>query len=511
MASFASGGGISALLALLLVGCFATDAPRGLRATPPGDGPVVVWDVSAPGLPRLPLPNDALTWPDPTSPTGRRLDVGFRAGTALEDDLASDLNELCGFSITGPIRVPFDADIDVDNLRARQGRIETFGAFEDDAIYLVNLETGLPEPLGFGADLFPLATAFEGGLLPNNPRAGELTIAVDTSEGGDDDPVAAYDRASLAYNRATRALEVRPVRPLLPAREYAVVLTNRLQGLDHRPVRSPLDDVHPAAQAEPIAGLARAFAARPDLYGNLADRGLDGVAFTWTFTTDATTYVAEALRDGLRGEGPYATLASALPARAVPLPVRGGVPGRPCPDPGAARYRVSGPELGAALARVAPSLFGWDAERAAALAASFDSISYAVAFAVELPTFMGNPDRPSALARMGAVAGSSSAPMRPETVIALAFVPRDAGEAPLRPLVVGHDLGGSKLDLLPVVGLLAEHAIAPVLFDAPGHGAALDEAARADVLNELGERCPRARRGRAPREPRTRRRRRRRR
>ena len=44
-------------------------APDGLRATPDGDGPVVVVDWDAKPLPEVPFPTDLATRPDPGSPT----------------------------------------------------------------------------------------------------------------------------------------------------------------------------------------------------------------------------------------------------------------------------------------------------------------------------------------------------------------------------------------------------------------------------------------------------------
>jgi hypothetical protein len=440
----------------------------------------------------------------------------MHAHTVLERDLARDLDELAGFSVTGPIRVPFDRPIDARDLERRQGTTASLAAFDAHAIYLVDLETGLPEPLAWSSALFPRATAFEHGVLANDPRAGEASLLHElydedldgdgmldpgedtdsdglldrpaTADGTRRDVLDAYDRADFAFDRQSATLELRPARPLRPATTYAVVITDRVRDAEGRPARSPLDYVHPLAQTTALAGIETQFEARPDLYGDLATRGLSGVAFAWTFTTDATTAVAEALRDGLRGEGPHAALATSFGAGAVPLAVSGGVPGRPCPDPGAMRYRAAGPSFGAALGDVAGRLYGWDAPRVEALVASFDSVSHVVAFAFESPHVLGDPERPSADARIAAVAGTAELRTRRETIVALAFVPRTGG-APARPLVFAHDLGGGKLDVLSAVGLLAAHGVAPVIVDLPGHGTVLDETSSAAVHQAFGARC----------------------
>ena len=68
---------LTPFLPFLLVAC--ATAPEGLRETPPGDGPTVVIDWDARPLPELPLPNDLATRPDPTSPTGLRLNISVEA------------------------------------------------------------------------------------------------------------------------------------------------------------------------------------------------------------------------------------------------------------------------------------------------------------------------------------------------------------------------------------------------------------------------------------------------
>ena len=62
------------LLTLLgLIGC--AEGLEGLRATPEGEGPIVIIDWDAKPLPELPFPNDLATRADPSSPTGLRVNI----------------------------------------------------------------------------------------------------------------------------------------------------------------------------------------------------------------------------------------------------------------------------------------------------------------------------------------------------------------------------------------------------------------------------------------------------
>ena len=64
-----------------LTGCTNTSL-EGLLRTPPGDGPRVRYEPEARPLPEIPLPNDIATRSDPTSVTGRRVNVSTLAPTS---------------------------------------------------------------------------------------------------------------------------------------------------------------------------------------------------------------------------------------------------------------------------------------------------------------------------------------------------------------------------------------------------------------------------------------------
>src|SRR5690242_6247668 len=119
---------VSALSAVLAAGACGIDtAPDGLRATPPGSGPVIKFDVTHRPLPEVPLPNDVATFADPTSRTGRRVNVSLVAPTLIERTAREDLSSMEGWGVSAPITVSFarapgadprDAAIDLDDVAA---------------------------------------------------------------------------------------------------------------------------------------------------------------------------------------------------------------------------------------------------------------------------------------------------------------------------------------------------------------------------------------------------------
>src|SRR5436190_11439157 len=89
-------------------GCVVDTAPDGAKKTPPGDGPRIVFDPSRRPLPEIPQPNDVATFPDPTSRTGRRINVSVEAPTRLEAAAREGFNSLEGWGTFAPISVAFE-------------------------------------------------------------------------------------------------------------------------------------------------------------------------------------------------------------------------------------------------------------------------------------------------------------------------------------------------------------------------------------------------------------------
>ena len=95
---------VSALgIVALGAACGIDTAPDGLRATPAGEGPLVKFNVTHRPLPEVPLPNDLATFADPTSRTGRRINVSLVAPTFMERNAREDFTSMEGWGISAPV------------------------------------------------------------------------------------------------------------------------------------------------------------------------------------------------------------------------------------------------------------------------------------------------------------------------------------------------------------------------------------------------------------------------
>lgn len=331
--------------ALLFASC--GPALDGLRLTPEGTGPAVTVDWDAEPLPELPFPNDLATIPDPTSPTGLRLNISLVAETHEQAETREKLNHLSGWGVFAPMTVGFQAPLDLDNLWARHGGDRKIGASRlvDDAIFVVDVTPGSPTfgqaaSIDIGEGRFPMDVWNPARYWNNDTRAGHPSLTFDTvnedlncngvMDPGEDtdndgnldipnvlpafecDPDQPQDVASTFtdlihwYERETNTVIMRPVEPLREMTTYAVVVTERVTGEDGQPVRSPWDYVHHLRQTEALSPL-------PDVLPSLG-LDLEDVAFTWSFTTGSVTDELVQIRRGLDGEGTLGWLADEYPA-----------------------------------------------------------------------------------------------------------------------------------------------------------------------------------------------------
>ncbi len=322
-------------VALGQLGCWSGGASVYALASTNGNdtGPRIVWDAEATPLPNLPLPNDIATRPDPTSPTGLRVNIPLAAPTAHETTLRRQLAELDGFSTYGPLSLSFDGPIDVLALKT----LHADSDFANDGIYLINLNRsspsyGKPVPLDIGGGRFPLGLERSDQYFGADPRAGASNMvfemadedtdgdgALSWQEDTDDDGV--LDRPNVwgqlypgmgqdpykdlidFYALESNTLLVRPALPLQQQSTYAVVVTRRVLGLNSgSPVRSPFSGINHVQQTPALLPLVQ---------DGLLDRlGLDvaDVAFAWSFTTQSISHDLEAVRAGLWGQGPFSYL-----------------------------------------------------------------------------------------------------------------------------------------------------------------------------------------------------------
>ncbi len=340
------------VLVLLAVSCGCSDeVPDWSREPRGGEATRVRFNPTNEPLPDLPWPNDLYCWSALPNEGECRPNLPMGNGSVQLQQWVQLVNDATGWSTTSPLRVPFDPApalpagpaIDLNRLAA----LHSNDAFSDDAIYLVDLETGAPVPLRLSHDSRSFVLTQPLALDPSDPRAREPTLSVETLDeridpitgtfdpertvdgtpsglprynaGWDVDSDGVLDVLSLRggrscaystgsdvpanalatrgrcladslfanYDTATNSLRIEPVQALQPSRTYAVVLTDRLLDSLGHPVMSPFGQPYHPAQHPEVMRL-QDWLARPDhldWFGSLANTGTSHIAYTWTFTT----------------------------------------------------------------------------------------------------------------------------------------------------------------------------------------------------------------------------------
>lgn len=407
----------AALLLTVFAGC--AEPPEGLARTAAGDGPQIVFDLERRPLPELPFPNDIATRPDPSSPTGLRINASLVASTHLERVARQKLDQLTGFGVFQPITVRFDTPIDLDVIydRHRDYRTSADGSdydFSNDAVYLVDVTPDSPTylqpvPLDFGEGNFPQLLRTPNQYWEHDPKTITTALAFETyyedvnengllDPGEDLDLDGVLDRpnydprednisATLDAARdlvtfwefETNTLIFKPVMPLREGTTYAVVLTDRLTGEDGAPVRSPFPFVNHAAQTDDIEPVLE--------FLQTQDLGVDDIAFSWSFTTQDATSDLVTVRNGLYGSGPMAWLAEDDPPALTSLmPMRDGSADNPWILPS----ETIRPFLSVLVTAAFGSLVGGDVDTEA-LVRSHDYYAYHVSGTFKSPWLLGAP------------------------------------------------------------------------------------------------------------------------
>jgi hypothetical protein len=437
-----------AAIALLACDPAFDEHAAGLRLAKSTGGPVVMFDLEAKPLPEIPFPNDLATRPDPTSPTGRRLNLSLIGPTLFERRVREKADQLDGFGVYAPITVRFDRRIDVQGLRERhRNKLLT-----DDAVYLVDVDPQspgfgeiVPIDLGYWAELpnrfrtkpgqhaphtgrFPQVVSRQGQYFDYDPRARNVSLVMEMTgeqdadgdgiptDAEDTDGDGTLDHANALgappsdpgsteaadalvpfYEFETNTLIIRPIMPLREATTYAVVLSRFITDEQKRPIESPFAYVNHARQTEALKPLA-------DI---LPKRGLsfDDVAFAWSFTTQSATRDLVAIRRGLYGHGTLGWLADQFPAEMTEIwPWRSEASVQACAqgatdDATRAKCGVGGnPNLAGAYQLLSPlkvalaGLVGEDPEAVNGLAESYRYVDYIVAGKFRSPDFLVDRD-----------------------------------------------------------------------------------------------------------------------
>jgi hypothetical protein len=521
----------------LIGACGVDTAPDGLRATPDGDGPVVKFDVTHRPLPDVPLPNDLATFADPTSRTGRRVNVSLVAPTFIERNAREDFSTMEGWGISAPVSVAFarspgadprEAAIDLEDVAARMQGDEH--DLSNDPFYIVNLITGLPVFVDVGNGYYPVTLRDPHRYFPNDPKVGESNLSFETVEEGAglaqsayrpeldrdfdgvlDHPntlgnkgIAGIDNLLTWYERETDTLIIRPVVPLDEKTEYAVVLTDRLRGYNRQAIRSPFDSIHHPTQRKGIARLQDVLRDKRlgNYFGDIAGTGLDRVAFAWTFTTQPTHEDMRLLRDGLYGKGPFARFASEYPAvmdaKQLAGPnAQGENQGDLKTTAGCAQrsktpyaVKVNDADVKESFHTFFSEVFGLDAGALVAVEKSFENIDHVVVGSYQTPFLMGDPASRDPDTRFHVDFRTGQGDVRPDTVQWFLAVPKKKDPTKPSPVAFwGHGVTGHSDEILFYAGDYARQGIALFGYNNPEHGLVFSESDEALASARLSLNC----------------------
>jgi hypothetical protein len=527
-----------ALLVCLLVaglhGCVVDTAPEGLRATPPGPGARVVYDVNKRPLPDVPLPSDLATFADPTSRTGRRVNVSMVAPTLFEQSARSGINELEGWGTFMAVWLSFAKSelgdpkapaIDLQAVRDRMPKGEF--SFEDDPIYVINLKTGVPIVLDMGSGSIPVVLREPHRYGVNDLADKESNLLFETREEGagltqadyrpeldtDFDGVIdhpntfgpakkdGYDNLLTWYERETDTLILRPLLPLDEKTEYAVVLTDRLVGSDGRPVRSPFPAIHHPTQRDGAARVREILsdAARKSYYGDVAGTGLDHVAFTWTFTTQPVQEDLRLLRDGLHQRGPFARLGRDFPPRATAFRVAGpNGDAEPDGSPACQKraknpylVKLSDPEVRDLFVELVKGVTSGSAGTLAELERGLEWIDHLVVGEFDSPYLMGDPDGKDPDAHFQLNYRTGEGPVARDRAQFVLWVPKAGtkGRQPFPVAHMGHGYGGNHISSYIAAGDWARQGIATVSINLPLHALVANQVQKGLISGIFAKGC----------------------
>jgi hypothetical protein len=524
-----------AIFGIALAACIVDTAPEGLRATPTGPGARVVYDVTRRPLPEIPLPNDTATFADPTSRTGRRVNVSLVAPTSMERVARTSLGELEGWGTYAPITVAFakselgDASLpalDLDDVRHRMPRGNA--EFGDDPFYVINLKTGVPMVLDMDSGALRMTLRDPSLYWANDYGAKESNLVFETREEGagltqadyrpeldtdfdgvidhpntyGNEGIHGYDNLLTWYERESDTLVLRPRLALDEATEYAVVLTDRLHGSDARPIRSPFEYIHHPQQRDGAARVRDIIndAGRRNYYGDIAGTGLDHVAHVWTFTTQPITEDYRILRDGLYGKGPFARFKDEFPPKVTVLPAAGlsradeeqppGWQNDPkCTAPGKKPllFNMGDPQVRNDFGKLIAAVAGGAPRETQDLLDDFSYVSHVLIGEFDSPYLIGDPKNEGGDDHFHVNIRTGEGEVKRDKVHFWMVVPKETEQhkQPFPISLVGHGYGGNSENVMSLGGGIARQGIATISIDMPHHGLTLKPGEQALVRSAL--------------------------
>lgn len=526
-----------------LSGCGAET--EGLARSAPA-AVTIEFDFDERPLPKIPLPNDIATRPDPTSATGLRINASLIAPTGMEQRVRGLLDSLDGWGLQMPITIPFSGPIDVQSVI--DGHRDPDFDPSNDVVYLIDIDRDSPDfgrmhYLDVGNGNYPVVLEARDKYGPNDPRGDTIALEYeevdedlngngkldfperDDDQDGEVDPEedkngngyldppedtdadglldkpnylpghnpAPDDLAGRAdalmtfYERETDTLIVAPMEPLRERTTYAVIVTRRILDEDGEPIGSPFDYVHHRAQTEAL---------RPVLEVLPEGLSTDEIAFMFSFTTQTAESGWVAVRDGVYGEGPQKHIGEEFEPELGPF--------LPLKDTehqdfvGTSPYIVYTEEWKQPLALVAQQVLGVsiDSEQGRSLLDAHDYVDYHVMGSYESPQLFMREDEngeplnlelqswPQDLDRV-------PAPTRSETIYYWLVMPRKEvsgrGQNQQIPVVLlGHGYGSNRAgEVIAFGGFMAQFGIATLAIDNVSHGLELDPQQLSDAQTLL--------------------------
>lgn len=356
-------------------GSSAADARVADLASAGGNGPRAVYlPVSKKAL-NFPFPHDAFTLVDPSTPSGRRLNLPLEGDTALEIRIRELLNAQDGFDPLTPMQLSFDEPVDLATLAVNRDTDPT-----NDTVFVLNVDPRSPRfgervAMDLGQGNYPIERP-PRSYFPNDPLkdVGQYEFPADNRED--------------FYEDRSDTFIMRPIAPLAPSSTHAVIFTRGVRGEDGEPLRSP-HAPHVALDSQ-YADLDRALPI-------LAGLGVDpsDIAYAYTFTTGTPTHELEQVESGLmRGEGPLGYLRDRFPVNLTLLPFS-KQPGDDFLDY-QGNDQLLDPPIVKLVANIAIPLFGGGSgdliQAAIDQLSDLTSIRYFVQGTYRSPFFLGNAD-----------------------------------------------------------------------------------------------------------------------
>ncbi len=499
---------ITLSVTFLVAGCLEDNRePEGLVLTDHNGGAELIFDLDAKPLAEIPFPNDVATILDPSSPTGKRINVSVLGATKLEQTIRAKANRLDGFGTYAPITVQFNKLLDLQNILDRH--VGPAPDYSDDAVYLVNIdpkssEYGKFEFLDMGSGSFPATMKDPTKYFDFDSRRNgsnflfESVQEVDTNGNGkldpeedtDDDEV--WDTPNTLtpngdplewrqlldfYERETNTLIIHPVDALRPATRYAVVLTSALVDADGNPINSPFKYINHTRQTDDLSAL------KVILPTNLParfDANLKDVRFAWSFTTQSSTIELEAIRAGMYGHGALSWLDEQFPAEMTMIHKIKG------------RTKPGESDLVTVLPRIVLQFIfdiladGLSDEGKSKFLDSYDYIDYVVSGSMPTPYFLVDQDgslgTPEEIAlnrnqfdddeSFDIDLNTGRASVGVDELTFWCAIPKTTeGRKPPFPVVLyGHGYGSSRAEFLGFASANARMGLASCGLDAAGHG-----------------------------------------